>query len=375
MKQKIKKNKTRYFHYQKEILNTISEPASFTDKKHKYVFVNSAFNRLYGKETDEVIGFTVGELWNSEDYAKKIRPAMEKCMAGKPMFILYEGKIPNDENKILEMNFYPHRNGNGEIDGVISTAKDVTEHKKAERALKDSEARLKDLNATKDKLFSIIGHDLKGPLNNILGFSQLIDQQFENYSSDEIRHYNKLIYQLSQSVSELLENLLTWSRAQRNIISVAPQNVAIYFTVEKCFGLLIQNAIHKEIRLKNNVPPDTVVYADEAMITTVIRNLLSNAIKFTHRGGTISVAAKPTGKTVQIEIKDTGVGISSDKIPQLFRPDENQSSIGTEGEKGTGLGLIICKDFIEKNKGKIWVESEEFAGTKFFISLPGKKDS
>jgi len=373
MKQKIKKNKNRYFHYQKEILNTISEPASFTDKNHKYVFVNSAFNRLYGKETDEVIGITVGELWNSNDYVKKIQPAMEKCMAGKPMFILYEGKIPDGQHKILEMNFYPHRNANGGIDGIISTAKDVTEHKKAERALKESEARLKELNATKDKLFSIIGHDLKGPLNNILGFSQLIDQQFENYSSDEIRHYNKLIYQLSQSVSELLENLLTWSRAQRNIISVSPQNVAVYFTVEKCFGLLIQNAIHKEIRLKNNVPPDTVVYADEAMVTTVIRNLISNAIKFTHRGGTISVAVKSTEKTVQLEIKDTGVGIPSDKIPQLFQPNENQSSVGTEGEKGTGLGLIICKDFIEKNRGKIWVESEEYAGTTFFISLPAQK--
>lgn len=370
MKQKIKKSKNRYFHYQKEILNTISETTSFIDKNFRYVFVNSAFNKFFGKETEEVIGKTVDELWNSDDFNQKIRPAMEKCVRGKPVFMLYEGIIPTGENKILEWNFYPHRNTNGRIDGIISTAKDVTEHKKAELALKKSEARLKELNATKDKLFSIIGHDLKGPLNNILGFSELINQGFENYSTDEIKRYNKLIYQLSQSVSELLENLLTWSRAQRNIINVLPHNVAIYFTVEKCFGLLIQNAIQKEIRLKNNVPPSTVVFADEAMITTVLRNLISNSIKFTHRGGTISISATPFSETVEIEVKDTGIGIAPEKIPHLFQPNENQSSVGTEGEKGTGLGLIICKDFVDKNNGNIRVESEQDTGTTFVISLP-----
>jgi PAS domain S-box-containing protein len=373
MKQTNRKGKNRYFHYQKEILNTISETASFIDKNYRYVFVNTAFNKYFGKETEEVIGKTVNELWNSDDFTQKIQPAMEKSLQGKPVFLLFEGIIPTGENKILEWNFYPHRNAEGRIDGLISTAKDVTEHKKAEQALLESEARFKELNATKDKLFSIIGHDLKGPLNNILGFSELIDQNFESFSEQEIKQYVKLIYKSSLTVTDLLENLLTWSRAQRNIFTVSPHNVAVYFTVERCFGQLIQNALHKEIRLKNNVLPDTVVYADEEMISTIIRNLISNAIKFTNRGGTISVIAQSSPEHVAIGIKDTGVGIASDKIAQLFQPNENQSSPGTEGEKGTGLGLLICKDFAEKNNGKIWAESSPEQGTTFWIKLPPQK--
>ncbi len=373
MIQTNKKGKNRYFHYQKEILNTISETASFIDKNYRYVFVNTAFNKFFKKETEEVIGKKVNELWNSDDFTHKIRPAMEKCMRGKPVFMLFEGIIPTGESKILEWNFYPHRNAGGRIDGLISTAKDVTEHKKAEQALLESEARFKELNATKDKLFSIIGHDLKGPLNNILGFSELIDQNFENFSEQEIKQYIKLIYKSSLTVTDLLENLLTWSRAQRDILTVSPHNIAVYFTVERCFGQLIQNALHKEIRLKNNVLPDTVVYADEEMISTVIRNLISNAIKFTNRGGTISVIAQSFAEHTVIGIKDTGIGIESDKISLLFQPNESQSIPGTEGEKGTGLGLIICKDFVEKNNGEIWAESSPGQGTTFWLKLPSQQ--
>lgn len=373
MKQTNKKGKNRYFHYQKEILNTISETASFIDKNYRYVFVNSAFNRFFGKETEEVVGKKVHELWNSEDFTEKILPAMEKSLQGRSVFLLYEGIIPTGESKILEWNFYPHRNASGRIDGLISTAKDVTEHKKAEQALLESEARFKALNATKDKLFSIIGHDLKGPLNNILGFSEMIDQNFETFSEQEIKQYLKLIYKSSLAVTDLLENLLTWSRTQRDILTVSPHKIAVYFTVEKCFGQLIQNALHKEIRLKNNVHPETVVYADEEMIATIIRNLISNAIKFTKRGGTISVITQSSAEYVAIGIQDTGIGIAPDKMSQIFQPNENHSSLGTEGEKGTGLGLIICKDLAEKNNGKIWAESSPENGTTFWLKLPAKE--
>jgi two-component system, sensor histidine kinase and response regulator len=365
-----KKRKNRYFHYQKEILNTISEPASYINKYYKYVFVNSAFNDLYKKQTEEVIGKTFADLWGAGNFEKKLQPGLDKCLNGEEVFLLYEGEIPSGEFKIMEMNFYPHKNRNGRVDGIISTAKDVTEHKKAEKALRESEARLKELNATKDKLFSIIGHDLKGPLNNILGFSELIENGYDKYSCDEVRRYNKIIYQLSFSVSILLENLLTWSRAQRQKLTLSPQNIALNITVEKCFGLMHQNAIQKEIRLKNKISPETVIYADDEMITTVIRNLVSNAIKFTHRGGVISVSAKNAEEDVIIEIRDNGIGIEKERIPNLFNPDENHTNLGTEGEKGTGLGLIICKDFVEKNSGKIWIESEPGEGSAFYISVP-----
>ncbi len=369
-----RKRKNRYYHYQKEILNTISEPASVTDKKYKYIFVNSAFNTFYGIETVEIIGKTGEKIWGKTDFERKIKPQMEKCLKGESVFINYEGKIPTGEYKILELNFYPHRKSNNKIDGIIATAKDITEQKKAENDLKESEARLKELNATKDKLFSIIGHDLKGPLNNILGFSELIEQGYDKYSAKELRRYNNMIYQLSVTVSNLLENLLTWSRAQRQKIIVTPKIISLHFIVDRCYSLLHQTAAQKGIYLKNNISSDTVIYADEEMITTVIRNLVSNAIKFTARGGTITSSSEMNEDSIVISINDTGVGIPKENMPFLFQPDENHTQLGTEGEKGTGLGLIICKDFVEKNNGKIWVESEPGAGSTFYISLPVKNN-
>jgi PAS domain S-box-containing protein len=368
------KRRIGYFHYQKEILNTISEPATFINRRYAYVFVNTAFNKFYNVETKEIIGKTIRDLWGKKIFDKEFKPSIEKCLAsGNPVFIQYEGPIPNGSYKIIELNFYPHRKSNGKIDGIISTSKDITEQKKAEKALKQSEARLKELNTTKDKLFSIIGHDLKGPFNNILGFSELIVEGYENLEPEEIQKYNQLIYQLSKNVSELLENLLTWSRAQRQKLVVTPQNISLRFIVERCFNLLDHNAGHKQISLNNEIPSETIIYADEEMITTVIRNLISNSIKFTKSGGKITAGAKRIDGAVTIEISDTGVGINKEKIRNLFKPDVNHTNLGTDGEKGTGLGLLICKDFVEKNKGEINVESTPEEGTSFFIKLPAEK--
>jgi len=373
MKRTNRNRKNRYFHYQKEILNTISEPASFINRKFKYVFVNSAFNTFYNIETEEIIGKTGSIIWGEDNFEEKIKPAIKKCLTGQPVFMEYEGTLRRGKFKILELNYYPHRKSSGLIDGVIATAKDITEQKRAEQALKESEGRFKELNATKDKLFSIIGHDLKGPINNIIGFSELIEKGYPNYSAEEIRKYNQLIIQLSRDISSLLENLLTWSRSQRKKITVSPQNTGLYFIVERCFSLLQQDAVQKKIRLINKVPPGALIYADEEMVTTVIRNLISNAIKFTPAGGVVSAEAKAENRSVITEIRDTGIGIPEKKARRLFHPTENEPGIGTEGEKGTGLGLIICKDLVEKNRGAIWVESAPEKGSVFSFSLPAEK--
>ena len=365
--------KKGYFHYQKEILNTISEPASFINKNFKYVFVNTAFNNFYHAETQDIVGKPVHNLWGKENFDEKIKPALEKCINGEEVFLQYEGIIPNGDDRILKMNFYPHLVSSKRIDGIISTTTDITEQKKAEKELKQNENRLKKLNATKDKLFSIIGHDLKGPLNNILGFSELIDQGFDSFSDEEIKKYNRLIFQSSQTVTSLLDNLLTWSRSQRNKIKVSKQLFALNAVVQKNLSLLENNASKKSIQLKNEVPADIIANGDTEMVTTILRNLISNAIKFTNEGGEIKVVAKNSNNRIIVEIHDNGVGIPPDKINNLFEPDQTHVNLGTAGEKGTGLGLIICKDFAEKNDGELWAESEPGKGSVFSFSMPLKE--
>lgn len=374
MAYKNTKRRKGYFHYQKEILNTISEPASFIDKNYRYVFVNSAFNDFYSVKTRNIVGKTADNLWGTENFEKKIKPLLDKCLDGEEVFIQFEGEIPNNGYKILKMNFYPHWKSPKRVDGVISTSTDITEQKKAENALIKSERRLKKLNATKDKLFSIIGHDLKGPLNNILGFSELIDQGYDNFSDEEIQKYNKLIFESSKTLSGLLDSLLTWSRSQRNKIEVSRQSFPVFAVVQNCFNLLEHNAEKKNIAISNTISEDILAYADTEMTTTVIRNLISNAIKFTNPKGKVTASANKENDLIIIKIEDTGVGIPPDKIETLFEPDQTHVSLGTDGEKGTGLGLIICKDFAEKNNGKLWAESELNKGSVFYLSLPAKEE-
>jgi len=371
---KTKKRKG-YFHYQKEILNTISEPASFIDKNYRYIFVNTAFNDFYNVKTRNIVGKTADTLWGTKIFESKIKPVLDRCIAGEEVFIQYEGKIPNGDKRILKMNFYPHYKSPKRIDGIISTSTDVTVQKKAELELKQNEARLKKLNATKDKLFSIIGHDLKGPLNNILGFSELIDQGYDSFSDDDIRKYNRLIYQSSKTVSGLLDNLLTWSRSQRDKIQFNPREISVYSSVEKCVGLLTNNAAKKKISVLNEVPVEIIAYADLDMVTTILRNLISNAIKFTHQGGEIKITASNHDERILVKVQDNGVGIPSEKIDSIFEPDQTHMNLGTDGEKGTGLGLIICKDFAVKNDGELWAESEVGKGSVFHLTLPVKKES
>lgn len=369
-----KKRKRGYFHYQKEILNTISEPASFIDKNFRYIFVNKAFNEFYGINTHEIIGKTADNLWGKDIYESKIKPQLEKCVKGEEVFMQYEGNILRGGFKILKMHFYPHWKTPKRIDGIIATSTDITVQKKAEKELIKSETRLKKLNATKDKLFSIIGHDLKGPLHNILGFSELIDQGYDDFSAEDIKSYNKLILQSSKTLSSLLDSLLTWSRSQRQEIKVSAQNFSVHSAVEKGFSLLANNASKKKIRIKNRISPEIAAYADIEMTTTIFRNLISNAIKFTKSGGSIIASAKIEEDNVTVEIRDTGVGIPPEKIDNLFEPDQNHVVLGTDGEKGTGLGLIICKDFVEKSNGELWAESTPGEGSTFFVSLPSKQN-
>lgn len=230
--------------------------------------------------------------------------------------------------------------------------------------------QLSELNATKDKFFSIIAHDLKNPFNALMGFSSLLIDSFDEYNDEEKLDLIQTMSDASENAYKLLENLLEWSRSQTGSIKWNPEEISIDNITQETISVLENAAFNKKISLQAIVPDNTIVYADSNMITTVIRNLVSNSIKYTLNGGEIKIYSSQEEGILEITIEDNGVGIRKEDLDKLFRIDVNFSTNGTNSEPGTGLGLILCREFVVKNGGKIWVESEQGIGSKFKFTLP-----
>nr|WP_320118995.1 sensor histidine kinase [uncultured Marinifilum sp.] len=242
----------------------------------------------------------------------------------------------------------------------------------AQQELQQRKVRLIELNATKDKLFSIIGHDLINPLNRIEGFSDLLLEYIKEKNYSKIEEYAGIIQSSSNKASQLLSNLLDWSRSQIGGVTFKPKTYCLNNQLDEIILLMSDAASLKSITIKKVVPYNLTIFADSEMISTVLRNLISNSIKFTHKNGLITVSAEKTHKNIQISVCDNGIGIEKIQMQNLFEITKNNSSLGTEMEKGTGLGLVLCNEFIKKHNGDIWVESKVGKGSCFKISLPNK---
>jgi len=237
--------------------------------------------------------------------------------------------------------------------------------------LSESYKEISLLNATKDKFFSIIAHDLKSPFTGLLGLTEILYNDYDYIDENKKKEYLKLLHNNSQTTFNLLQNLLEWSTSQRGTIVYKPENVDVGGIILENISLLDNLAKAKnitfEIKCKNNL----TVFADKNMISTVLRNLISNAIKFTERGGIITVGYKQINeKDIKIFVSDTGVGFEKENISKLFNIKRDIKKVGTEKEAGTGLGLIVCKEFVEKHESKIEVESELGKGSIFWFILP-----
>lgn len=253
---------------------------------------------------------------------------------------------------------------------------DVTTRKRAEEelqhakeALETANARLQELNASKDKFFSIIAHDLKNPLNAFLSFADLLDQ-LDDYDGEKRKKLFAQFRSSAEHLFALLDNLLTWARSQQGRIPYAPRQFPLVAIAAQALQLVRPNANAKQIRLVNAVSRELAVFADLDMLETVIRNLLTNAIKFTPLGGSVTIAAQANDATIEISVSDTGIGIAPDKAAMLFQLGVNTKQAGTAGEKGTGLGLILCKEFVTRHGGTIGCESVVGKGSVFRIVLP-----
>ncbi|NOU18179.1 MAG: HAMP domain-containing histidine kinase [Bacteroidales bacterium] len=229
---------------------------------------------------------------------------------------------------------------------------------------------LESINTTKDKFFAIIAHDLKNPFSTVLGLSELLTKDFESFTPEKQKFFINQIYKYSKNTFNLLENLLQWSMLQTGRMSLYPKLISLSEIISNNIELLKGNALQKEISIESKITSEGFVYVDVSMITTVIRNLLSNAIKFTSQKGKIQIDTFKEKTFVRVSIKDNGIGISLEDQLKLFKIDSNPVTIGTSMEKGTGLGLILCKDFVERHGGTIWVESTVGKGSTFSFTIP-----
>jgi PAS domain S-box-containing protein len=337
----------------------------FEPKTEKVLDVNRRACELYGFTKTEFIGMSLEKVTKNVTRGKeKISETIDKGYLysyesvhsrkdGKEMFIEANASVMNFKGK----------------EAILAIVRDVTEKRERLKTLKE-------LNATKDKFFSIIAHDLKNPLSGMLMNVDILLNYSDSsaFSEKQIKSI-KNIEVAGRQIQKLLENLLQWARTQRGRIEFCPNMVDLKFLVERKLSLLNSMAKSKNIQLISEIETETQVYADANMVETILRNLMTNAIKFTEGNGIVRVSTSEKGEFVEVTVMDDGVGIPPDKMRTLFRVDTQSSTKGTAGERGTGLGLILCKEFVEKHGGKIWVESQLGKGSRFHFTLPKEDKS
>ena len=280
----------------------------------------------------------IAKPWDKDDLVLTVKEAI-KCF-------LQEIKIKKQNQELLALN--------------ASLEEKVIQRTK--------ELRL--ANASKDKFFSIIAHDLKSPFNALLGLSEIMIENWDDMSDDDKIEFIKDINSSSKNTFNLLQNLLEWSRSQTGKVQVEASKFSPYNIILENVKVLSQHANNKNITIKNTVSENNYCFADKNMISSVFRNLISNSIKFTNKGGIIEISVSLKDNSYQFCISDTGIGMPQETVSNLFSITQKIQRSGTADETGTGLGLILCKEFIEKNNGNIFVESQPQVGSKFFFTIP-----
>ena len=374
MEAALRESETHY----RLLTEDVSDVVWKQDKDNRFTYISPADERLRGYKADEWIGHHIFELLTDEGIAAVTEKMQQRLAAEQQGFhtdsFSFEVQQRCKDGTFVwtEIRSTAEHDIHGTITGYHGISRDITERKKAEHEITLKNNELQKLNSEKDLFFSVIAHDLKSPFNSILGFSELLVESASEKDLDGIDQYANMILQSSQRVMNLLTNLMDWSRSQTGRMNFNPVTFDLVSVINENALLFKNIAEQKNIAIKIDLPSKMLIYADNSMISTILRNLISNAIKFTIPGGEIFISAEKTLDEVTVSVSDTGIGISKVSIEKLFRIGENYSTSGTQNEQGTGLGLVLCKEFTEKHGGNIWAESELGKGSVFCFTLPVK---
>jgi len=342
------------------------------DSKGNFEWVNESFTRMYGYTLRQFISEKGGNLL-SASYNKDIKTLINNWLGLKEPISYQALNLTKSGEKIwAQTTLTPIIDDKGNISKIVSIDSNISKLKQAEKQIRKKKDELQKANVTKDKFFSIIAHDLRSPFATFVSLTNIICQNFEFFSKDKLK---KIVFDLHSSAEKtfnLLENLLDWARSQKGEIKYHPKRTDINTLITENIELFQNLSNNKNIQITTNIPDTTYAFFDEDMIRTVIRNLISNALKFTPSQGKIKVAVFELVDKVSISVSDNGIGIEEEDLLKIFRIDFHHTTLGTNDEKGTGLGLILCKEFVEKNNGTISVESEIGKGSTFTFTLPLK---
>ncbi|MBE9509296.1 MAG: PAS domain S-box protein [Bacteroidetes bacterium] len=362
--EEIKRSEEKY----RVFFKTSTDCVYITSKDGKWLDMSDNAPEFFGYESkEELKRVNIRELYkNPSDRELDMSEVEQQGFTKDVMF-----NLKKKDSSIIKalISSVAIKDNDGNVVAFQGSIRDITAQKEAEITLKENQKYLKELNASKDKFFSIISHDLRSPFNSILGFTELLWKNSGDFSKAEIEKIAYDIYKTGNETIDLLNNLLEWSSSQTGKLKINAENFFLKSVIDDTIDLLNEYAIKKNITVLNEVPGQIKVFADKNMINSVTRNLLSNAIKFTQNGD-VRITAKDVNSFMECTITDTGVGMNPEDIKKLFRLDTEFSTPGTANEKGSGLGLILCKEFIEKNHGEIYIESKKGKGTSFMFKLP-----
>jgi PAS domain S-box-containing protein len=358
-----------------QFLDITNEGFRVIDKDFNIIAHNkkyAEFNNLIG---NDLVGSKCYNFLNSNKCNSEECSLIKLQNGHKSVQTIIEKKTSSEESRYFFLNVKPIRNEHDEISGIIESFIDITSVKKAELELKEREIELEKLNATKDKFFSILAHDLRVPIANISGFLEILIDKDNTYklTEEQTKEFLQEMNSSARNSISLLDNVLHWARSQSDNINLQPKKIVLASIINATIQMLHSAAHIKSISLTHDTLIDIEVETDENILKTILRNLISNAIKFTHPGGKISITTALNQNMMEITVSDNGVGIKKETIDKLFDISTITSSYGTANEKGAGFGLLLCSELVEKLGGSIWVESQEGQGSDFKFTLPLNK--
>jgi PAS domain S-box-containing protein len=357
----------------RKVVETLPSLLTIIDKNEKIIFISGNCEIFTGFRADEIPDTRI--WWVHEDDHEFVSLVLSEACLLKNRARNFEYKARKKDGAV----WYAHSSwevltdSTGEMEGVVIQTVDFTDTRLAEESLMASERKLRQINATKDMLFSVIAHDLRTPFTSILGFSELISESIKKEKYEKAMRFSNLIRSSAEQTLTLLENLLEWTRTQTGKIDFKPEFHLLGQVVRRITGIMEASAHIKNISLIDAISDDQIlIYADLNMLEVILRNLISNAIKFTYLGGTVIITAGKREGSVEVIVEDNGIGLSSEKMQNILNPHSG-ITLGTANEKGSGLGLILCVEFIEKHGGILKVESIQGKGSKFIFALPDKE--